>query len=245
MIYYFSGTGNSKWVAEEIAKQTGDEAVSIPDVIKTNKEPIVIKGGQSLGLVFPVHAWAPSKLVMDFIKNIVVEKGAFCFAVCTCGDEAGLTMKKLSLKFPLNSAYSIVMPNSYIIGYDVDSKDVSSKKLENAKNKISQICEQIVQRKNVWDVKVGKMAFLKSNLAAYAFNRFGKDAKSFSVENTCTSCGICAKVCPTENIKLKEGHPVWSDNCLMCLACINRCPVKAIQYGKSTQEKGRYYFGMK
>ncbi len=243
MIYYFSGTGNSQWVAKKIGNQIGEEAISIPDAIKENRELTVIKEGQCVGFVFPIYAWAAPEIVMNYISNVTVEKGAFCFAVCTCGEEAGLSMKKLAGKLPLNSAYSIVMPNNYIIGFDVDSEDVAKQKIENAKTKIAEICADITERKNVWDVNVGTKAFLKSNVASWGFNRFARNAKPYSVDETCTSCGICEKVCPTQNIELKEGRPLWGNNCLLCLACINRCPVKAIQYGEKTKNKGRYFFG--
>ena len=37
-----------------------------------------------------------------------------------------------------------------------------------------------------------------------------------------------------------KSKPVWDKDCTMCLACINRCPQEAIQYGKSTEKRGRY-----
>ena len=38
-----------------------------------------------------------------------------------------------------------------------------------------------------------------------------------------------------------EGKPMWSQHCTKCMACICRCPQEAIQYGKRTKNKGRYY----
>ena len=63
----------------------------------------------------------------------------------------------------------------------------------------------------------------------------------FSVDNNCNSCGLCTKVCPFENIELYKGKPMWHQHCTKCMACICRCPKEAIQYGKSTKNKGRYY----
>jgi NAD-dependent dihydropyrimidine dehydrogenase PreA subunit len=34
--------------------------------------------------------------------------------------------------------------------------------------------------------------------------------------------------------------PVWGKECTQCLACIHRCPVQAIEYGKATIGKRRY-----
>ena len=53
--------------------------------------------------------------------------------------------------------------------------------------------------------------------------------------------GIGAANCPAQAITLENGRPVWTKKkCLKCCACINRCPVKAIQYGKKTASRGRY-----
>ncbi len=53
--------------------------------------------------------------------------------------------------------------------------------------------------------------------------------KSFRCDDTkCNSCGVCAKVCPVNNIKLIEGRPVWHHHCETCYACYNWCPQEAI-----------------
>lgn len=59
MIFYFSGTGNSRWVAESLGKRLGDAVEDIADV-KIEKEEYTLPEGEILGFVFPVYAWAPS-----------------------------------------------------------------------------------------------------------------------------------------------------------------------------------------
>ena len=48
MILYFSGTGNCKYVAEQIAAAVGDTAVSVED----SDGKIAIKKGEIFGMVF-------------------------------------------------------------------------------------------------------------------------------------------------------------------------------------------------
>ena len=126
MIFYFSGTGNSRWVAQQIAAHTGD---SVYDITALKTLP-PLEGEQRVGLVFPIYAWGAPEPVRAFAKALQ-PGGAFTFGVCTCGSEAGLAMKKLPL--PLDSCYSLVMPNNYIIGSEPDDPDTILRKLRTAR----------------------------------------------------------------------------------------------------------------
>ena len=65
--------------------------------------------------------------------------------------------------------------------------------------------------------------------------------KSFYSDNNCTSCGICEKICPVNNIIIIDGKPQWQHKCQQCLACINLCPEKSIQFGTKTLKTQRYH----
>lgn len=68
-------------------------------------------------------------------------------------------------------------------------------------------------------------------------------ARDFYTTDQCIGCGKCVRLCPLNNITLKDGRPVWSDQCTHCMACIGNCPTEAIEYGTITQEKEPYNFG--
>ena len=65
-------------------------------------------------------------------------------------------------------------------------------------------------------------------------------ANAFTTGNACTGCGQCVRRCPTNNITLQTGRPVWGQDCTHCMACICRCPEQAIEYGKASLGKPRY-----
>ena len=67
-------------------------------------------------------------------------------------------------------------------------------------------------------------------------------AKAFAAGDACTGCGQCVRLCPTNNITIKNNRPVWGGNCTHCMACICRCPAEAIEYGKKSAGKPRYHF---
>jgi len=75
------------------------------------------------------------------------------------------------------------------------------------------------------------------------FNKFARATSRFSVDESCNTCGLCARICPIQAIQLKDGKPVWvKKDCTQCMGCINRCPQQAIQLGSGTRDRGRYYF---
>lgn len=239
MIYYFSGTGNSEWVAREIASLTNDTALSI--IGQDGK--VKVGAGETFGIVFPVYAWGTPHIMLDFLKNVITETESFCFAVCTCGSEAGNTMKNLKKVFPIKSAYSISMPNNYIVmGDDVDSAEEQKRKIENASAKIKVIAEDIKKHRCVFDVNKGSLPAVKSGLINKAFVKHAMDSSPFFAEESCVACGQCVKNCPVGNIRMAKGKPQWESRCIQCLSCLNRCPEVAIQYGEKTKNKGRYYF---
>lgn len=236
MIYYFSGTGNSKWVAEQLAAKTGDTAVNLVG----QKEPQATDG-QTIGIVFPVHAWGVPEPVQEFVRKLK-GKPAFSFGVCTCGGEAGDAMQKLRGMYPVDSIYSIALPNNYVMGSALESEESIMRKVANAKEKFDTIAAQIIAREPVSDVHTGNLAWLKSNLLNLGFNFAARSTKPFFVTDKCISCGQCARDCPAQTITMVAGKPTWGKKCYMCTACINLCPTQAIEYGKGTAARGRYSF---
>ena len=75
------------------------------------------------------------------------------------------------------------------------------------------------------------------------FYSFFVKANAFAASDACTGCGQCAKLCPTNNITIQNGKPVWGGDCTHCMACICRCGAEAIEYGKKSLGKPRYHFG--
>ena len=266
MIFYFSGTGNSKWAAESLAGLLHEKTADISVLnfesagnkeYKNYIEEIAqgIKNDEYLGFVFPVYAWGSPEIITDFAKKLKKYSGngknlgnaadnpegkTFTFAVATCGEEAGYTLKNFSKIIPLKSSYSLVMPNNYVVDSDLEDEGTVLSVLRNAKEEVKRMAEEIIAKKEVCRVNEGSGAGLKSGLVNFGFNKFARSTKSFYVTDACTGCGLCAKNCPAHTITMENNRPVWGSQCYQCLKCINRCPAAAIQYGKATETRGRY-----
>jgi len=253
MIFYFTGTGNSGWVAKSVAEQLSESAIAICDYINGDTFDLPefeLQPSERLGFVFPVHSWGIPPVMRKFIErlNVTGYNGQTIFGLFVCGDECGYT-KEMFLKLMQAKGWvcrhtcSIQMPNNYMLlpGFDVDGKELENKKIEDAKLKLPQIIKAIHDDTPIKEYKKGSMSFLKSRIVYPFFCKYAIDSRPFYTTGECTSCGHCVKMCPTKNITLKD-RPVWGSYCTQCLSCINRCPSRAIEYGKKSQKKGRYYF---
>lgn len=257
MIFYFSGTGNSRWAANEIAKATNEQLVYIPDVIGSECH-FELQAGERIGFVFPIHGWRPPLLVLKFISKLTTDSvGHYCYAVVTAGDSIGLAVDYLRRALDekdihLDSSFSLIMPESYVglPFMDVDKKQREKEKKEKAAKDLHRFIDVIVKcKKGVNDLLLGPLpGFFSGPVGAFFVKHLITD-KPFHVDkDKCIGCGKCEDVCPVNDISLikyKEGKiPKWNHNgeCLTCFSCYHHCPVKAIKYGHRTKHKGQYYF---
>ncbi len=247
MKFYFSGTGNSLYIAKEIG--INDKLISIAKLMEENQEEyeIELKDNEALGFIFPIYAWAPPKMVLDFIKKLKIKNynNNYTYFVTTCGENIGNTVEVVTkaLKdrgIKIDSGFSIVMPNNYVIMGNTESKEAIDKKLKNSKLQIDKINEIINKRENgIFEVVKGPVPKLLTSVINPMFSKFATSTDKFYANDKCNGCGICEKVCNSNIIKV-NGKPTWGKDCTGCLACLHVCPVKAINYGKGTENKGRY-----
>ncbi|AVM52440.1 flavodoxin-like protein [Bacteroides zoogleoformans] len=242
MILYFTGTGNSRWVAERLAEETKEKAINIAHLTEQKREITEkLMKGESFGIIFPIHSWYAPRILIEFLQQIHLPHQTYRYAVCTCGDDAGKGLQRLSGHFRLDAAWSVAMPNTYIPMFELDDDTLCFKKIEEARIRISSIAKDILAQKHVWEVHEGKAAWLKTYIVNPLFNRFVIHSKGFRSDEGCTSCSACVNSCPMNNIRLQEKHPVWGKGCIHCMACIHICPHEVIQYKNSTRQKGRYH----
>lgn len=241
MIFYFSGTGNSEWVAQELGNQLGMETASIVDITRAGGGPLCFGAGDTVGLVFPVYAGSAPEIVLEFVKSISAD-GAYIFAVCTCAGSAGNAVKGLARKIRIDSGFSVIMPNNFVMGANVESPEKIAAKIAAARERLPHICEKLAAKQSCFETTAPAVPLFITDLAAWGFNLFARITKPFSVGEGCVGCGMCEKLCSAGTIVMENGKPKWGKHCYMCMSCINRCPQNAIQYGEATKKRGRYCF---
>lgn len=247
MILYFSGTGNSRFVANRLAGMIGAEAI---EILKADfSKPF---SGKSLGFVFPVYSWGIAPMLLDIIKNKIpqewFESADRVWCALTCGDETGLAHRMLMKAIrkrgvEVESVWSVEMPNTYVLlpGFDVDPKNTEKLKLRISRLYTDVIYDGLEDSEKGVFVNVGKFAWFKTKLIYPLFKRWGISTKKWHSTAACIGCGKCAGACPLGNVDMKDGAPRWGKNCCSCLACYHVCPRHAVAYGKITAKKGQYY----
>lgn len=240
-IYYFTGTGNSLDIAKKIDSSLDhSELVSIPKQTQKNEFAV---NSERVGFVFPLYFGGLPKIVYDFISKSELRKAKYIFAVVTRKSSPGRAiyeiqklLKKKKLK--LDAGFKINMPGNYVPLYNVPDKETEEKILKKAYLKTEEIIKIVFNNEK----KIENDPFLIRNLLK-PLNRyfFKKDKdKDFYVTENCTSCGLCEKICPVDNIELRDGRPIWLHHCEECLACLHYCPESAIQKNKKSEKHGRY-----
>ena len=223
ILFYFTGTGNSLYVAQKIAAETVAKLISIPQVIDEERE----YSDDSIGFIYPQYANGLPKIVRKFIlKNkfsadyfFAVNLWAFVH-LGAIGEIAGI--------LPLNYGAYLKTPNNFT--FLLNSPKNPEMVLKKTEKHLAKIVRDIQGRKN----KSIKPREGEGNATKY----FGES--KFKVTQKCIKCGTCKGVCPVRNIVFEGDIIVFGHNCETCFACANLCPQHAI-YSKERMLKRRQY----
>ena len=246
MVLYFTGTGNSRHIAERIAHALNDTLISLNDRIKSGDiTPLAVNG--RLVLVMPTYAWRIPRIVRDHLLRTELRGARETWFVMDCGSEIGNAAKyNRALCREKGLVYmgtaQIVMPENYIAMFSAPQADEAREIVAQAEPSIDRAIAAIQAgecfaptRNNLYD------RFMSGPVNPIFYKCFVK-ANAFTASGACIGCGQCAKRCPMNNVALKDGKPVWGKVCTHCMACICYCPVSAIEYGKKSVGQPRYHF---
>ena len=244
MIFYFSGTGNSRYVAEQIAKITSDEIISINNKLKNNDTSDILVNDRLI-FVVPTYAWRIPRVVREWILKTNFKGSKNTWFVMTCGSEIGNAEKynkQLCNKkgFIYMGSAEVVMPENYIAMFNSPNNKEIETIFFRADKKIKRLADILLNNKQFPAPRNNLQDKFMSGPVNMLFYPMFVSAKGFYADDKCTTCGKCVKVCPLNNIEIENGKPVWNKDCTHCMACISYCPTNAIEYGKKTVGKQRY-----
>lgn len=237
-IFLNTSTGNCLYVAKKIQSQFED--CTLHSISKELKEKNFNIDDNIIGFIYPIHFGGVPLVVYDFLKNVKVNKNSYVFAIGVSGggksDTAFYQTNKL-LGRDINNALEVRYISNYTKAGRNPTEERAKEAIAKYDDKIKEFAESLKNKENhITNFKgsIGNIGY--KIIKDYFKNR----DKNFNVNDKCINCGMCEKICPVNNITLKNGKPNWNRNCTDCMACINICPKEAINIGKSTIKKNRY-----
>jgi ferredoxin len=243
-LFWFSGTGNSLYLARRLAERLGEAAlVPIARAIDEPGEP-----ADCVGVVCPVYALGLPDLVARFLEVLPARPDSYIFLALTYGAEAGATVgfarRRLGKRgLELSAAVGTTMPDNYPPFGGAPEPDRQTRMLEDSESQIAAAASALARRERVYQVAARWPMRVLGRIVWPMFRgHLPKTDRKFTADATCTACGLCMRICPVGDILADEaGRPQWQGHCQQCFACFHWCPVSAIQYGKHTADQHRYH----
>lgn len=244
MIIYFSGTGNSEYVAKAIADRTGDEIINSFDYIK-NGIAGDFKSGNPWIFVFPVYLSTVAQIFADFLRSSDFDgiKNAYFVGTCasSIGSSSNVCAQICRLKgLKYMGIARVQMPQNYIALFKMTPEAEINRRIDASIKEIDAITNAILKGLKLDTKQTSRFEFAATKIVEKMYNGPFTKTKKFYATEKCTGCGLCERNCPLNKITVTNGKPSWEGSCSHCMSCINRCPIGAIEYGKGTKDKKRY-----
>lgn len=237
VMYYFSGTGNTKWVADKFKMYFNKHEIDL-DIINLEKVSLVEYQYDFLIIGTPIYFDNSPRIINKFVEALPEtdsKKNCIVFSTNTWGnsaalDQLGRCMKKKG--YNLISQVNIIMPPNLKFKNRVNVfKDKTSIKImTSAANKIKGVVKDfLAERLNIENTAKSQIYIkrIKDMVSNYKRDHLVKYLKS---TDQCTSCGRCLRNCPCSNITLDNGQVVFHSNCVTCMRCMCICPQEAITF---------------
>ena len=238
LIFYFTATGNSLYVARELAGESS-HLLSIPQIIED--EHLDFEADE-IGFVFPDYAASAPLMVREFVSKAHF-KAQYIFSVITFGNFAANVAdwwddfcKEKGMQN--NYINTLLMVDNYLPVFDMNEQVKIDKKIS---ENLAQIVNDIAShREYVSHVDADER--MKEWLKRLQENHFPMEAERLLRLNTetCIACGTCAAVCPHGNFRMTDTHAEFSGSCEYCLACVHACPQKALTLERERNPQARF-----
>ncbi len=236
VIAYYSGTGNTFSAAEHFNAETLIDITKVLEGRKSLPDDI-----ERLGIFSPVYYGGLPLPVREFIQSVLSERDnsdiQYVFTILTKGGNgrtAERIMERALEKAGLNLSYSasLVYPDWYLpLMKGKISKEKNDALIEDAGKKLEEIKAETDEE------KISLPPFSPFYRFVDFFSRKAgkpKAEKNITVNDRCTLCGLCSRICPAGNISIENGKAVHRDGCLRCYACTLVCPEGAVEYKGET-----------
>ena len=233
-IYVFSGTGNTLLIANKISEIFNNNSCQSKVYRMEAIDCRNINLNSTIGIGWPVAFWNTYPLVRNWIDNLPDGNNTEVFLFDTMGDSSCKMVAHIAKilekkNYKVIGAKGFIMPNNFLLVL----KDLKNKeRIEKTFKKVELYIKDIIagngeiSKPNIFSFIAFKItSFITTKLW---LTKLAKKIMKFKVnKNKCNRCGICANLCPTENIDIKD-FMQFKDKCIFCLRCVSYCPQQAM-----------------
>ena len=235
LMLYFSGTGNSKYIAELFCKQMDAACHSIEEKLDFAE---LITNEQTIAFCYPIYASRPPRILRDFVsRHIEALRGRKIIIFCTQNIFSGDGARSFVDLLPENHvevlyAEHFLMPNnvSNLFFYPMSSERGIKKYVTRAEREMKIVCRNIKNgtiKKRGFNL-ISRLLGLPQGVCVPWIEKRTKN--SVRINENCNGCNLCVSICPVNNLicENEKTIPIAAGNCIICYRCVNQCPRKAI-----------------
>lgn len=250
---YYSGVGNTRMVAEFIAKYLTENKKVKTDIYSIENLPSNLNYEEYDGLIigFPTIHCSPPLRIMKYIDELKkIKKQLPTFVFTTCGlyqaNTTRIFAKQCRTKnvIPaLDAAYRMPAVDGLLLNKHIRYFETYEKML---KTKVQKVCDKFVDILKSGQIKEKIPSFKWYSILNYP-NKLVGEYYVFPIylnREKCRKCGLCTKNCPAKAFDNKDGYPIWQkEKCERCYRCMHQCPANALslQKGKEPPRKWRSF----
>ena len=239
LILYFSGTGNTKYVANLFSQALLAKGVSVQ--MRSIEEPQPIEPGYDLLVVgCPKYYEYPAMFLLQYLRKALptAQQQTPTLAFCTQASAAktdftGLAkiLQQKNHELQVTKFFTIANDLMFFGGFSPTSAQEAQSNREKAAQAVPSLVEAFMSGQRQTEKVAPFLRPVYHAVAAGCTATMPLFAMKYAASDACIGCGLCAKSCPKSNIQMVEKRPEFGKNCIFCTRCINLCPAHAILYG--------------
>lgn len=237
---YFSGTGNTKFVVEEMknafVKHGIDlELLSIEDY--TDEDALKISEADCLLFANPVYGSMAPMIMWRFVKQICPlledKKTAVIVTQLMFSGDGGAYLARILRRChaEIISIEHFFMPSNLVdvkmfkVKNDAEAMKVATVTRQRVELYCSDFANNIMRKRGD-----GVGSLLLGAMQRIPFSKWEKKlAANVKISDSlCIKCGKCVAICPMDNLHLVDDKIKQDGKCTLCYRCVNQCPQKAI-----------------